>query len=63
MNEMLADTIAHVNEEMARGFADVWTRDDIAPLLEAFLDYRLTFVVDRSGIQILVTPEGATETS
>jgi hypothetical protein len=55
VNEMLADTITAVNDEMAAGFAQVWTRDDVADLLEAFLDYRLTFVVDRNGIQILQT--------
>lgn len=53
VNDMLADTIRKVNDEMARGFAGVWTRDDVDDLLEAFLDYRLTFVVDRNGIQIL----------
>jgi hypothetical protein len=38
---------------MAGAFDEIWTRPDAVALMEAFLDGRLVFQIDRTGILIL----------
>jgi hypothetical protein len=53
INPLLRDAVEAVIKAMAGAFDTVWTRPDAAALMERFLDGRLVFQVDRSGVLIL----------
>jgi hypothetical protein len=69
VSEHLTDPLEHINPllragveafvvQMAAAFDEVWTREDAAELMVAFLDGRLAFQLDRSGVLILERADG-----
>jgi hypothetical protein len=53
INPLLRPIVEAVTVAMASAFDEVWTRPDAAALAEGFLDGRVVFQLDRSGVLIL----------
>jgi hypothetical protein len=53
VSPVLRPLVEAVTKAMAEAFDEVWTRPDAPALMEAFLDGRCLFQVDRHGVLIL----------
>ena len=52
LSALMLTAVESVTAEMARAFDVIWSAENGPELMEAFLDSRLAFMVDRSGVTV-----------